>query len=180
MKPHVVLASAFMSLVIFGCYGLGALFGPPPHFINHPVSSEALVGTWNVVPTDVAPKTKFVRDNVYWGADTPWKSMTLNADGSCVVTIEPSWVPSLVGTQTPLPSGVTASDYYRVSGCTWVLADIAINESETVTGIYIHVPGPWTGGTEPMYINEENGELILWSFIGDPDEVMYLDYRKAP
>ncbi len=171
------LLGIFISLVVFGCGIMSVIFGMPQPYIQRDVNNSELVDTWTVTAESAAQEDAFIARHPTWSATVPFRAMSLSSDGTCKVDIETKWR----GDQgvSELPTAKTGQD--SLPSCTWELASIPSVENTNVTGIVIDcgMVGQAPLGAH-LFINEENGGLTLWNFIGDPDDFITLDYRKSP
>jgi hypothetical protein len=165
------LLSAFVSVsIIFGCGIMSAVFGMPERYVERDVTLEEMVGTWNVTSDSEADVKAFVAKFSDWDAYMPFTSITLNGDGSCRAEHKANWLDEV-------PSSDISMIY--TTSCSW---DLATEEN---------LSGKWSpviklgfeyannyGWRQSLYIYEENDELIVWSFIGDPDDFRTQDFVK--
>jgi hypothetical protein len=164
--------SAIGSLsILFGCGIMSLIFGLPERYIERDVKADEMVGTWNVTPDSEADVNKFVGTFPDWGATAPWKTFTLNNDGSCIVEIKNDWL------------GNFYSDLATVNmtSCSWNLAREK-NLSDKISPVLeLEFGYPDNYGTAlfSLYIFEENGKLITWNFIGDADDFLPQDFVKV-
>ncbi len=169
------LAGVLASLVIFGCGVLSMVFGMPQPYITRAVDKSELSGIWTLPADTEASMDAFVRRSPHWPAVAPWRSMTLSADNSCRVELALEWLSRMgyagVSPQVA-PPGV-------ISSCAWHLGEFASVDGKPVPAVSIAVKSGEYNGGGYLYINEENGGLTLWTFIGDPDDFRTLDFRKS-
>lgn len=169
------LAGVLASLVIFGCGIVRTVFGTPQPYITRAVAQSELLGTWTSTARSEASMDAFVRRSANSSAVAPWRSMTLGADNLCRVQLALDWLGVMrsSGPSTPVaPSGVASS-------CTWHLGEFANVDGRLVHAISIVVESREYNGGGYLYINEEDGGLTLWTFIGDADDFSTLDFRKG-
>ncbi len=156
-----LLSTIAMFAIVLGCGIISAIFGDPQPYIQREVSRTELVGAWQATPQSAAYKNQFTHEHPDWPITTPWRTMVLNPDGSCQVTIEPGW------------RGSTRPEY-TLSSCTWDLSSHPNIDEKPVTSLHMAIDG---FGESWLYVYEENGGLTLWDFIGDADDFATLDYR---
>ena len=165
MKYISTIASLF---IIFGCGILSAIFGLPERYIERDVKVEEMVGTWNVTSDSEADVNTWINHHWDWGIGAPWKSFTLNEDGSCKVEFQDEWLSS---------SDLATSD---ITSCTWNLAKEE-NLSDKISPVLKFNFEYSDEGTAifSSYLFEENSRLIVWNFIGDPDDFITQDFVKV-
>lgn len=180
------IPSFLLLFLVLGCGIIEFLFpieNFPQRYIEREVDNIELVGTWNITP-DSEPRIAAYFDEIkdsglYWGpVKAPWKTMTLNQDGTCQIDFEASWdIENKV---------LTESD--GLSSCTWEIKKISGYDKEFSSK---HVPGlvmrfEHFNEQEDLYhiydsesyIVEENNKLVLWYFIGDPTHLQYQNFGK--
>ena len=79
-------------LFVYGCGIMSLFFELPERCIQRDVKPEEMVGTWNVTAESEADVNDFLKTFSDWGASIPWKTMRVNADGTCNVQIETGWL----------------------------------------------------------------------------------------
>lgn len=125
-------------------------------FLDRAVSTEELVGSWTLTPAGV-------RDLRSSGIESEARRslhvIRLDGDGSCEFN-------------TFLPSEIRADRPPRVvsSSCTWELSE---GRRQSLS---IELPGADSRAT---YHFSDEGELLIWQYIGDPDAWRYVEYSKA-
>lgn len=133
-----------------------------------------MIGDWHITPKSEMDVNLWVDQNPDWGIHAPWKTITLNKDGSCTVAIEIGWLRE---------SGRYSKEVLanKMVSCSWNLT-----EDENLSGklspvleLEFNYPKNYTTKSS-LYIFEENNELIIWSFIGDPDDFQPQDFVKVP
>jgi hypothetical protein len=156
--------------IFFGCGILSVIFGLPERYIERDVTPEEMVGTWNITSESETDVKEFIGRFPSWVAYTPWKTITLNSDGSCNVESD------LNG----LGEVHTNDSLDKIISCSW-----KVGKEENLSGKQSPVL-EWDleysnnqGSLRSLYIYEENGKLILWNFIGDPDEFRVQDFVKV-
>lgn len=150
-------------LIILSC-GIIDLFFPqeyPQRYIEREVNILELVGTWETTPDSEKRIDDYFKSPYQspWGLYSPWKRIILYDDHTCEFEVEFSWT--------------SYDKNYRSFGtpspCTWKIDTIS---GYSVEGDYIDVTGVRLGlyfTVSDLYFVEENGELILWNFIGGYD-----------
>jgi len=149
---------------------MSLIFGLPDRYIKRDVKVNEMVGTWSVTPDSESDVNSWVNRYPDWGIDAPWKTFTLNDDGSCKVEIQTDWL----------------SDFYsdlatnHMTSCSWNLAkkENLNNQISPVLELNFEYPNNYTAMFS-LYIFEENSKLIVWNFIGDPDDFLPQDFVKT-
>jgi len=162
-------SSVVSLLIIFGCGIMTVLFGLPERYIERDVNMDEMVGTWSVTPESESYVNSWVNRHYDWGIIAPWRSFMLNGDGSCKIEIQTDW---LDASYSKLPTA-------NMTSCSWTL-DKERNPSNKISPVLeltIEYPNNY-GGIFSLYIFEENGGLIVWNFIGDPDDFLPQDFVK--
>ena len=177
----IVLAPLILFLLL-GCGILEMLFPIEwqQRYIDRKVESSELLGTW-VLTSDSETRIKaYLEQNDFsWGyIDAPWKTITLRRDSSCQVELELSWDPE--------NSVLTESD--ALPTCTWKVDNILGHDTDgsfkDVQGLFVRFEhyeqqtDSYLVYYSESYIVEENNELILWNFIGDPTYFDYQDFKR--
>ncbi len=159
------------ALVIFGCGILEMIFGFPQMYIQREIQASEFVGTWNITPYGEANVEEWMKTSPDWGIEAPWKSMTLNSDGTCEVKFESAWLLQ----KTALPTNTIALDMLI---CSWKLSKIWNIDNDEVTGVIL---GDLDNDLDPyeFYIFEENGELMLWNLVGYVDHFRTQQFTKS-
>jgi hypothetical protein len=172
--PTAMLAS------ILACGGLAMLFEDdvPKRDVKHIVKfEEFIIGTWEMTEKSnnyVENQARRVIQNDVWGINAPWRKIELRADGSCYTALERSWLGKHL-------QEIANKDY---SACSWNLKKETVmvreqNSDVFYLGVTFHYSGKFTSWGTSFYIAEENDKLVLWSFIGDPDDYLYQDFIKV-
>ncbi len=175
-------ATMFLLISYFGCGILEALFPLeyPQRYLDRKVDEAELIGTWIITSESETSVSAYFQqgDTEIWALKTPWKSISLYEDGTCEADIVLSWsLDSEVLREPDAPST-----------CTWRIDSIL---GYDVDGSFRHVPGLFVRFEHynkeadmynvyysESYIVEENGELVLWNFIGDSVS-LFQDFKKA-
>ncbi len=168
-------SSIFVTLVVFGCFIGGILGGPQPS-IQRTVKNSELVGTWKATTDSAARQDAFMMENPDWGAMDPFRTVSLNADGTCSISIESAWL----GNQGASVSPTANAGAEESRPCNWEQASLYGVENQTYPGIVIKVGmAGLDQGQYRLFITEDNSSLELWNFIGDPDSLTMLTFRKS-
>ena len=153
--------------IIFGCGILSLIFGLPERYIERNVKTEEMVGTWSITPDSESEVNDFLQRYPSWGASAPWEAFTLNGDGTCNLKLKTDWL------------GDSYSDLNEdsVISCSWDLAtEKNLSDKWTpVLELDLEYSNNY-GALYSLYIYEENGKLIIWDFIGDPDDFHPQDF----
>ncbi|HNE06172.1 MAG TPA: hypothetical protein PLT08_16725 [Anaerolineales bacterium] len=165
MKFISTVASLF---IVFGCCILSAIFELPERYIERDVKVEEMVGTWNLTSDSEADVNTWINYHWDWGIDAPWKTFTLNKDGSCKVEFQSEWLSS---------SDLATTN---VISCTWKL-EKEENLSDKISPVLKFKFEYSDKGTSMFssYLFEENNKMIVWNFIGDPDDFITQDFVKV-
>jgi len=162
--------------IIFGCGIMSVIFGLPNHYIERAVKADELVGTWNITAESEDSVNEFVKKLPDWSINPPWKTITLNSDGTCLVKLETGWLGDYA-----YPNDVITNN---ITSCSWELgterslADTEANGKDVPAVKFIlDYPNNFSMDLS-LSIYEENEELILWDLIGDPDDFNLQEYKK--
>jgi hypothetical protein len=167
------LMSAFVSIsMIFGCGIMSVIFGLPERYIERDLTPEETVGTWNITSDSEADVREFVAKFSDWDAFMPFTSLTLNGDGTCSGEYKANWLDEVASSDISL---------IRTTSCSWHLVkeENLSGKISPVIRLDFEYSNNSRGGGLPLYAYEENDELILWSFIGDPDDFRTQDFIKV-
>lgn len=163
--------SAFVSIFIaFGCGILSVIFELPERYIERDVKAEEMVGTWNITSDSEADVKEFAKKFQGWDAYMPFTSITLSADGTCNAQYQANWLDEVVSNDISI---------IRTTSCSWNVAkeeNLSDKISPVVELDFEYANG--YGRIQSLYIYEENNELVIWSFIGDPDDFRTQDFVK--
>ena len=169
-------------IVVFGCGIMNLIFDLPERYIERDVKIQEMVGTWNITAQSETDVNKFLKDFPGWGASAPWKTITLNSDGTCMVQLEIKWLrdENEISTEfprDPIPEDVKSNN---ITSCAWNLAKEKnlSNKISPIVEFDIEYPNRY-GMKYSLYIYEENNKLILWNFIGDADDFLPQDFMKT-
>lgn len=157
--------------IVLGCGILSAIFGLPERYIERDVKPEEMVGTWSITSDSETDVNDFVREFPDWGASAPWKTFTLNSDGSCKLEFEDDWLGKSYSNDVISNS---------ITSCSWNLAMEENLSGKTSPVLKLEIEYPNNHYMMySLYIFEENSELTLWDFIGDPDDFYPQDFVKV-
>ena len=180
------LISLFLfSFLLFTC-GIGDALGGidiPQRYIERQVNQTELVGTWNITTDSENNIQAYYLSSNPPHHPNPWKSITLNNDGTCHVDFEPSW-----NTQS---NDLSKPD--TLASCTWKLDSITGYDKDLspkdvpAVSISFEYFVASTNSYEvydfDSYIAEENQQLVLWNFVGDIADssvgFIFQDFKKA-
>jgi hypothetical protein len=168
MKFFSIIASL---VTVFGCGIMSFIFDLPERYIERDVKTKELVGTWNITPESEVDVNNFIKKFPDWGGFAPWKTFTLNGDGSCSIEIYAAWLGDSYSNDEPT---------VKTTSCNWNLAKEE-NLSNKISPV-VELSFSYSGSNGQMwsfYIYEENSKLILWSFIGDADDFRPQDFVKV-
>jgi len=181
MKTQLAVLQSLLVLwlVICGIVELGFPDVPKRQF-DRQVDKTEIIGAWELTPASETQLNALTEQESSWGIDSPWKSITLSSNGSCRVELEPSWLSA-------------HSDILKLAdtmeSCMWDL--------EYVSGVYENngvrnTPGivlkfshyNQAADIYELYPSElrffnRNGKLVLWDYIGNPNDAKYQDYEKV-
>jgi hypothetical protein len=159
-------------LIVCGCGIMSLIFDLPERYIQRDVKPEEIIGTWSVTAESESDINDFAKTFPDWGVSIPWKTIAIDADGTCTVQLEISWL----GTENTLPSDVLSNN---MVSCTWNLTegDNMSGNTSPVIEFDFEYPDNYSMRYY-LYIFEENEKLILWNFIGDPDDFRPQDFVK--
>lgn len=165
------IAAISLLSIFFGCGIMSVVFGMPERYIERDVSTAEMIGTWNITSDSEADVKEFVKKFPGWVAYMPFTSITLNGDGTCSAAYQANWLNEAESSDTSV---------VHTTSCSWDLAKEE-NLSDKISPV-IEVDFEFStnhGMIQSLYIYEENGELIVWSFIGDPDDFRTQDFVKV-
>ncbi len=174
-----------MTPLIFASCGILELLFPvefPQRYIDRDIQQSELVGTWNITPDSEARADDYFQqtDIERRELNAPWKSINFQEDGVCEVEIVENWAVN----NTVLQEGDARAT------CTWNI-DSILGYDEG--GSIIDVPGVfirfehYNKSTDAynvyyseLYVVDEDKELVLWNFIGDPiPTFLFQDFKKT-
>lgn len=177
MTKRSIPAVSLLVVFSMGCGICSALSDFPERYIEREVQMAELVGTWELTPASESRIDSFRKEHPSWGIQAPWRTILLYDDGTCQVKPENMWVPD----EEQVPSYTLANG--MLEG-TWKLADVWGITTEgghkDVPGVVLHFEYPENHThASTLHIAEENNELILWTYVGDPDKVRYQDFTRT-
>ena len=170
-------------LVVFGCGIMNPSYDTPKRYIDRDVKAKEMIGTWEITPESVTSVDKFINESKWWITDAPipWKAITLNGDKTCDVRFEINWLPNENAFPTSVPHPLISNDVLvnDMVSCRWKISTrIRVNKEVPAFHLDFEYPNN-TYSMDSLYIYEENGRLILWDFIGNPDYFIFQDFVKT-
>lgn len=181
MKFFFVVA---LLLVVSGCStAKDLIFGAPQRYIDRDVKAKEMIGTWEITSESETNVDKFINESKWWISDppTPWKAITLNGDKTCNIKFETKWLPNEDDYPTSVPRPLISNNILvnDMVSCTWKIST-KMRVSKAVPAIHFDFEYPNnTYSMDSLYIYEEDGKLILWDFIGNPDYFIFQDFVKT-
>jgi len=175
-------------LVVFGCGIMNPSYDTPKRYIyiGQDVKAKELVGTWEITPESETSIDKFINESKWWITDAPipWKAITLNGDKTCNIKFEINWLPNENDYPTSVPHPLISNDVLvnDMVSCTWKISKRMRVSKEVKEVPVVHLDFEYPNNTYDMYslyIFVENGRLILWDFIGNPDYFIFQDFVKT-
>ena len=176
--------SIFLLPFLFMTCGIVEFLFPvnyPQRYIQREVNKSELIGTWEITADSQARIESYLQhpDKFLPVSPSPWKSITLNNDGSCKVNLEISWT---------LNNDVLGeADALLI--CTWKIDKILGYDEQgsfkDVLGLVINFEyynkqeDKYYVYDSHSYIDEENNQLVIWDFIADPANLQYQDFHKT-
>jgi hypothetical protein len=182
MKSLVASGSIF---IFFGCGILSLIFGLPDRYIKRDVKIQEIAGEWRITKESENKLIEFRDAFPHWPAIAPWKAIQLNADGTCKVKLEMQWLPNFENSPPGVPHEDIPNDVLKnnILACSWKITEIdgfSDSGNKAVPAIDISINYPDSGTYNySLYIYEEKDILILWNFIGDPDDFVPQDFTKT-
>jgi len=157
-------------VTILACGIVSAGFDFPERYAQREITQDEMPGIWRVTPESEAKVDDFTNKYPAWGASAPWRQLTLYTDGSCQIEFESAW---LGDTQSELNSRIMES-------CSWSLAQEENPSHKISSALKLRLDFANNVTTFfSLYIYEENDQLILWDFIGDPDDFNPQDFVRT-
>jgi len=182
-----VVTSLLFTFLVMGC-GIVEMLFPidnfPQRYIERDVNETEFIGTWKLTSESEARIITYVeehqKDDSFWvPVSAPWKTITFYEDGTCGINFQISW--------NAESKVLTESD--ALPTCTWKIESISGYDNEFsskyVRGLsvrfehYDKQEDMYYVYNSDSYIVEENNELVLWDFIGDPLDLQYQDFKKT-
>lgn len=162
------ISTVSLLFMLFSCGIFNAIFELPERYVERDVKPEEMVGTWAITSESETDVDNFVTKFPDWGASVPWKTFTLNNDGSCELELEIDWLSKSYSKDIISKS---------MTSCSWNLAaeENLSNKTSPILKLKLEYPNNLYM-LYSLYIFEENSELIVWDFIGDPDDFHPQDF----
>lgn len=182
MKSLIGVGWVFLFL---GCGIMSVVFGLPDRFIKRAVKAEELVGEWKITSDSEEKLNKFRETFPDWPGVAPFKTIQLSKDRTCQIKIESQWLPNYVNSTSGMPHDEIPQDILanNILSCSWGIAKTRVfsdSGREEVQDLEISIDYPNNyRQTYGLFIYEENEALILWTFIGDPDDFVPQDFVKS-
>ncbi|HRT87041.1 MAG TPA: hypothetical protein P5296_10525 [Anaerohalosphaeraceae bacterium] len=174
MERNMVTRSCVLALFLFtGCHQLKGL---PDRHVKREVLNQEIVGIWQVT----ARSLNNLRKEGYglYTKETDHELIFRN-DGTCTVRTYTAFVAQ--------PSNEEETALYVLDQIgAWKIVNanaIVGHSSRVVRALQIELrtekDETISMRTIRLFIAEESGRLVLWTYIGDPDYVRYQDYVKS-
>jgi hypothetical protein len=182
MKSLLAIGSVFL---FFGCGILSFIFGLPDRYIKRDIETQELAGEWKMTPESEAELNKFRETFPDWPDFAPFKTIQLNSDKTCRVKLEIQWLPNYENSPSGIPPEDIPNDVLtnNILACSWKItktSGFSDSGNKEVRDIEILISYPNNyDRTYSLFIYEENNALILWTFIGDPDDFVPQDFLKS-
>ncbi|MBK9926162.1 MAG: hypothetical protein IPP66_12825 [Anaerolineales bacterium] len=171
--------------IFLGCGILSLLFDVPNRYITREVQTQELAGEWRIKQESEERLQKFRDTFPDWPDLAPWKTIRLNNDGTCQVKLEIQWLPNYKDSPPEISHSEIPNDVLtnNILACSWEISTtngITSEGNKDVPSVKISIEYPNNySRTYNLYIYEENEDLILWNFIGDPDDFVPQDFVKT-
>ena len=163
-RHFVLLALTIGALTVLS--GCNRIFGVPDRYLKDLPQRDELSGRWTIDEASIARMKSEQRFYPMSKLSPQDHSIVLRDDGSC--------------------SFMTYSPFqfdrnYIVSDGKWelVMEQADGSEGKRAAVKMTLTPSPNNYVVAPFWIARENGELVIWQYIGDPDRVKYADFHKA-
>jgi len=170
-------------LIIASCGILELLFPIefPQRYIHRNVQQAELIGTWNITSDSEARTDDYFQqiDIERRELNAPWKSINFQEDGVCEVEIVENWA----------VNNTVLQEADARTTCTWKIDSIMGYDED---GDFLDVPGvfirfehydksadAYNVYSSELYVVEEDNDLVLWNFIGDPLVFSFQDFKKV-
>ncbi|MBN1428852.1 MAG: hypothetical protein JXB07_10745 [Anaerolineae bacterium] len=171
-----ILAMTLLSIPVMSCGILEFLSEDdvPQRYIERQVEDAEVIGNWQLVSGAEVQVNDYVEQADLPKGIVPWKTLLLDGDGTCQVEIEIAWI---------FDSGHILKEADTPATCTWHVKDVW-NRNSTVPGVGLRfehfndLKDSYEVYYSDLYIVEEEGELILWSYIGEAYASRYQDFRR--
>lgn len=170
----------FAQLAVFALLpGCDELFGLPERHLERSVSRSELVGLWSATAGSMEVlKRAGYRDHV----SVDDHRFELREDGSCSFRSFPHYagpqaVVEVAG-RIPVPGYISVE-----AGCSWrVVSDriYVLNKERQVPVVELRM----SSRRAPILmsarfsVDERDGRLLLWDYVGDPEEERYIDFVR--
>ena len=153
----------------------------PQRYMNRDIEEDEIIGMWKITDASESLIETYLQqqDNFWSVSPAPWKAITLYQDGSCEVDLVILWA---------LDNEVLKEDD-ALATCTWKIDQVSaydeIGQSKYVPGLFFRFEhynsqeDTYSIYYSESYVAEENGQLIMWNFIGDPIYLRYQDFHKT-
>ena len=168
----------YLVFIIFitGCLRTPSVESLPARFIDRIPKPNEFVGLWSLNINSIEEVKAYKKENGFWDSSFDFKSFALNSDSTVVILASNSnSIMNHYSQETKTLSGrwflKNAANYSGNADSNFVVEIEIISEGSKDGEI---------SGTSIFGLNiyEENGALILWDYLGDPDHVKYLDFNK--
>jgi hypothetical protein len=170
-----------LPVCLFALAGCPQLRGGPNRYIKRDVKPAELVGTWQVTDNSLE---RLVKEGYSKYVKKELNQLILLDGGMCNICMYDPWIP------TPTPEE-DEECYKPLTGATWkITKQIAyVGHRETMVPaveITIEKVEETPDGSNiftrifRLYIVEEKGHIVLWTFINDPDYRKYMDFIRVP
>lgn len=140
----------------------------PDRSLHRAVKEKELYGTWEITAKSRESLENQLTDDFWVDMALPLLSFNLEPDGKFISTWRNGYGSILFNTSQVLPETIEG---------TWEL-----NSPEERGSITLHLKNPLdknAGYTTGLILFERDNELILWTYIQDPDQLIYQDYIKT-
>ncbi len=182
MPMRTITTFCFLTVLMISC-GICDILLPvtiPQRYVERRVQDDELIGLWKLTSDSEARIDTYIRGDSSRSIGQPWKTMSINDDGTCQVQIESGWMRD---------NENILNETDALSSCTWRSKEVlGYNEG----GAFRYVPGlsfrfeHFNSQNEiyeiystELFIAEENNELIVWEYIEGPFEIIkYQDFKK--
>lgn len=152
----------------------------PKRQLNRQVENAEVIGTWKLTPTSEAQLNAMTKQEASWGIDSPWQSITLLNNSACQVELETSWLPA--HSDILKQTGTLASCVWELENVSGVYENNGVRNTAGVVLKFEHYNQP--ADIYELYVSElrffeQDDKLILWEYIGYPNNAKYQDYEKV-
>jgi hypothetical protein len=147
-----------LTVMMIGLFAMPGCQRSEGRYLEREVTAAEVVGTWQMNPASVQD----LRDVGYTGAIDPARErIVLHADGTCVFDTRP---PSVVGGGRVVPKEAVA--------CRWKL------DTPPRQMLILAIAGNRASTVHYLFDESQDGRLIVWQYIDDPDAWRYVEYLK--